>query len=59
MATTLSSRGVIYQIDFETSVNRLYVESFAPFYTPKRYKKTSGASDTLHFANAILFCQRN
>jgi homogentisate 1,2-dioxygenase len=36
-------RGVIYQIDFETSVNRLfYVESFAPFYTPKRYKNESG-----------------
>jgi homogentisate 1,2-dioxygenase len=32
-------RGVIYQIDFDTAVNRLlYVESFAPIYTPKRYK---------------------
>jgi homogentisate 1,2-dioxygenase len=31
--------GVIYQIDFDTAVNRLlYVESFAPIYTPKRYK---------------------
>jgi homogentisate 1,2-dioxygenase len=37
MVTILSSPEVIYQIDFETSVNRLfYVESFAPFYTPKR-----------------------
>jgi homogentisate 1,2-dioxygenase len=30
--------GVIYQIDFDTAVNRLlYVESFAPII-PKRYK---------------------
>jgi homogentisate 1,2-dioxygenase len=39
MEITLLSRGVIYQIDFDTAVNRLlYVESFAPIYTPKRYK---------------------
>lgn len=36
-------RGIIYQIDFETAENRLfYVESFSPFYTPKRYKNESG-----------------
>jgi homogentisate 1,2-dioxygenase len=36
-------RGMIYQIEFETSDNRLfYVESHAPFYTPKRYKNASG-----------------
>ncbi|HEX8576660.1 MAG TPA: homogentisate 1,2-dioxygenase [Flavobacterium sp.] len=36
-------RGVIYQIDFDSIENRLfYVESFAPFYTPKRYKNQSG-----------------
>ena len=36
-------RGMIYQIDFDTTENRLfYVETFAPFYTPKRYKNESG-----------------
>jgi homogentisate 1,2-dioxygenase len=31
-----NSRGMIYQIDFDTEENRLfYVESFAPFYTQK------------------------
>jgi len=36
-------RGMIYQIDFETSDNRLfYVESHAPIHTPKRYKSSSG-----------------
>ena len=36
-------RGMIYQIDFDTEDNRLfYVESIAPFYTPKRYKNSSG-----------------
>jgi homogentisate 1,2-dioxygenase len=36
-------RGIIYQIDFETEDNRLfYVESYSPFYTPKRYKNQSG-----------------
>jgi homogentisate 1,2-dioxygenase len=33
----LLSQGVIYQIDFDTAVNRLlYVESFAPIYTPPK-----------------------
>jgi hypothetical protein len=32
-------RGIIYQIDFKTSVNRLVVEIFCKrIYTPKRYK---------------------
>jgi homogentisate 1,2-dioxygenase len=48
-------RGIIYQIDFETSVNRLfYVESFAPFYTPKRYKNESGQ----HLEHSP-FCERD
>jgi hypothetical protein len=33
MEITLLSRGVIYQIDFDTAVNRLYVESFRHLYT--------------------------
>ena len=48
-------RGVIYQIDFETSDNRLfYVESFTPFYTPKRYKNESGQ----HLEHSP-FCERD
>ena len=48
-------RGIIYQIDFETTVNRLfYVESFAPFYTPKRYKNQSGQ----HLEHSP-FCERD
>lgn len=48
-------RGMIYQIDFETSENRLfYVESVAPFYTPKRYKNQSGQ----HLEHSP-FCERD
>ena len=48
-------RGIIYQIDFETLENRLfYVESFAPFYTPKRYKNESGQ----HLEHSP-FCERD
>ena len=48
-------RGMIYQIQFDTSENRLfYVESFAPFYTPKRYKNESGQ----HLEHAP-FCERD
>ncbi|HEY4628400.1 MAG TPA: homogentisate 1,2-dioxygenase [Flavobacterium sp.] len=48
-------RGMMYQIDFETSENRLfYVESFAPFYTPKRYKNESGQ----HLEHSP-FCERD
>ncbi|RZJ98788.1 MAG: homogentisate 1,2-dioxygenase [Flavobacterium sp.] len=48
-------RGIIYQIDFDTEDNRLfYVESFAPFYTPKRYKNESGQ----HLEHSP-FCERD
>ncbi len=36
-------RGVIYQIDFDTKDNRLlFLESFSPIYTPKRYRNHFG-----------------
>lgn len=36
-------RGMIYQIDFDTEENRLFiVESFRPIYTPKRYRNWFG-----------------
>ncbi|MEO5775591.1 MAG: homogentisate 1,2-dioxygenase [Flavobacterium sp.] len=48
-------RGIIYQIEFDTEDNRLfYVESFAPFYTPKRYKNASGQ----HLEHSP-FCERD
>ncbi|MEN9323659.1 MAG: hypothetical protein RIT03_1707 [Bacteroidota bacterium] len=48
-------RGIIYQIQFDQADNRLfYVESFAPFYTPKRYKNASGQ----HLEHAP-FCERD
>ncbi|MCX6295275.1 MAG: homogentisate 1,2-dioxygenase, partial [Bacteroidetes bacterium] len=48
-------RGMIYQIDFETSDNRIfYVESHAPFYTPKRYKSSSG-----QLLEHSPFCERD
>ncbi|CAD0003210.1 homogentisate 1,2-dioxygenase [Flavobacterium salmonis] len=48
-------RGIIYQIDFETEENRLfYVESYSPFYTPKRYKNQSGQ----HLEHSP-FCERD
>jgi len=48
-------RGMIYQIEFETTDNRLfYVESFEPFYTPKRYKSTSG-----QLLEHSPFCERD
>ncbi len=48
-------RGIIYQIDFDTEENRIfYVESFAPFYTPKRYKNESGQ----HLEHSP-FCERD
>ena len=48
-------RGIIYQIQFDTEDNRLfYVESFAPFYTPKRYKNESGQ----HLEHSP-FCERD
>jgi homogentisate 1,2-dioxygenase len=48
-------RGMIYQIDFETTDNRIfYVESYAPFYTPKRYKNSSG-----QLLEHAPFCERD
>jgi len=48
-------RGMIYQIEFETSENRLlYIESFAPFFTPKRYKSSSG-----QLLEHSPFCERD
>ncbi len=48
-------RGMIYQIDFATSENRIFfVESHAPFYTPKRYKNQSGQ----HLEHSP-FCERD
>lgn len=48
-------RGMIYQVDFETSDNRiLFVESFHPIYTPKRYRN--------HFGQMMEhspFCERD
>jgi len=39
----LIPRGIIYQIDFDTEVNRLFiVESRRPIYTPKRYRNWFG-----------------
>ena len=36
-------RGIIYQIDFDSSHNRImYLESFHPIYTPKRYRNWFG-----------------
>ncbi len=36
-------RGMIYQIDFDSRDNRLlYLESFQPIYTPKRYRNWFG-----------------
>ncbi len=36
-------RGIIYQIEFDTTDNRLLlVESFSPIYTPKRYRNWFG-----------------
>lgn len=48
-------RGMIYQIDFETDDNRLlFLESFHPIYTPKRYKNTSG-----QMLEHSPFCERD
>ena len=48
-------RGMIYQIDFDSKDNRLlYLESFSPIYTPKRYRN--------HFGQLLEhspFCERD
>ncbi len=48
-------RGMIYQMEFESNDNRIfYVESYAPFYTPKRYKNSSG-----QLLEHSPFCERD
>ncbi|MCC6584217.1 MAG: homogentisate 1,2-dioxygenase [Chitinophagales bacterium] len=48
-------RGMIYQIDFNSENNRLlYMESFAPIYTPRRYKSSSG-----QLLEHSPFCERD
>ena len=51
----LIPRGMIYQIEFDTTDNRLlYTESFHPIYTPKRYRN--------HFGQLLEhapFCERD
>ncbi len=51
----LIPRGVIYQIDFDTQDNRLFiVESGRPIYTPKRYRNWFGQ----HLEHSP-FCERD
>lgn len=51
----LIPRGMIYQIDFDTEDNRLlYAESFAPIYTPKRYRNWFG-----QLLEHSPFCERD
>jgi len=48
-------RGMIYQIDFETTDNRLLiVESFSPVLTPKRYRNEFG-----QLLEHAPFCERD
>lgn len=48
-------RGMIYQIDFDTSDNRLlFAESFHPIYTPKRYRNWFG-----QLLEHSPFCERD
>jgi homogentisate 1,2-dioxygenase len=48
-------RGMIYQIDFETEDNRLFiVESFSPIVTPKRYRNQFG-----QLLEHAPFCERD
>ena len=48
-------RGIIYQIEFDTTDNRLFItESYSPIYTPKRYRN--------HFGQLLEhspFCERD
>lgn len=51
----LIPRGIIYQIDFDTQDNRLFiVESGRPIYTPKRYRNWFGQ----HLEHSP-FCERD
>ncbi len=48
-------RGMIYQITFDTEDNRLlFMESFAPIHTPRRYKSSSG-----QLLEHSPFCERD
>jgi homogentisate 1,2-dioxygenase len=48
-------RGMIYQIEFSTTENRiLYLESFSPIYTPKRYRNWFG-----QLLEHSPFCERD
>lgn len=48
-------RGMIYQIEFETEKNRLFiVESFSPIYTPKNYRNKFG-----QLLEHSPFCERD
>ncbi len=48
-------RGIIYQIDFDSEDNRLFiVESFSPIYTPKRYRNWFG-----QMLEHAPFCERD
>ncbi|MDC9721935.1 MAG: homogentisate 1,2-dioxygenase [Urechidicola sp.] len=48
-------KGTIYQIDFDTEENRiLYVESFQPIFTPKRYRNNFG-----QLLEHSPFCERD
>lgn len=48
-------RGMIYQVDFDTENNRLFViESHAPIYTPKRYRNWFG-----QLLEHSPFCERD
>ncbi len=51
----LIPRGMIYQIDFDTTDNRiLYLEAFSPLYTPKRYRNWFG-----QLLEHSPFCERD
>jgi len=48
-------RGTLYQIDFETEENRLlYIESYSPIVTPKRYRNNFG-----QLLEHAPFCERD
>ena len=51
----LIPRGIIYQIDFDSDDNRLFiVESYRPIYTPKRYRNWFG-----QLLEHAPFCERD
>ena len=51
----LVPRGIIYQIEFDTEENRLFiVESYRPIYTPKRYRNWFG-----QLLEHSPFCERD